>query len=621
VNIWASVLHWGHAEDTWAAIDSLIASTRPPDGIVVIDNAADQLLDPRRASGAGVILRREPANLGFAAGQNRGVATALERGAEAVLLLNNDAAVAPTALEQLAGCLSEHPGIGILGPCIRGASPPHLIESAGISLNLNTGRMRLRFHGRSSLPAGPEVEEVDAVSGAALLATRALIDRVGYLRPEYFCYFEEVDWCLRARAAGFRIALRRGAEARHHGRANTRGKGAAMAAYYGTRNHLRCLSRNAPRGPFRGRVRTGHVALLNMVHALRGPQRRARFAASMEGVRDAKLRVFGPRSDHPGARFPPPLPQGAPPPRVAVVVLAWNRPEETMECLKSLASCKTRQLEIILVDNGSRETVVPAAKEKFQAIHVIQNKENLGYAGGNNVGLRYALSLGADYALVLNNDAVVAPEAIDEMVRMVESDPDIGAVGARVMQYEFTDRIYATSGTVTYLPPLIRLHGLHSKDLKSFTLPRDGDFVPGCSVLLRRKTLEHVGLFDERFFAYHEDVDWCTRAWSDNWRVSYLPSSVVYHRGAFYDRHWPLPDYSYYLYGRNSLIYARKHARRWQMVKILSLSLIYLPASVARRVAQGKSPGKAFRTAGLILLGMFDGWRGRDARLARIGLR
>ncbi|MDP3939707.1 MAG: glycosyltransferase family 2 protein, partial [Deltaproteobacteria bacterium] len=368
MKIWASILHWGAAADTWAAIASLREQTRPPEGIVVIDNASEEPLDQGRAGEAGVLLERQGANLGFAGGQNRGMTLALARGAEAVLLLNNDATLDRACLERLEACLVAQPGIGLVGPVIRSASPPHRIESAGIRFNLRTGRMRLRHHGRPRLPALPgpaghaDLEDVDALSGAALLATAALIRRVGLLRPEYFCYFEEVDWCLRARAAGLRVALLRGAEARHRAKGSraagsaTAGR-AALTSYYGARNHLRCLQRNAPMRGAAGAGRRLAVTLFNYLRALRGPDRRARMTAVREGLRDSRRRVFGARPDHPGARPAPPLAEGARRPRVAAVVLAWNRLDDTLECIESLRACRTAGLEIILVDNASRDPV------------------------------------------------------------------------------------------------------------------------------------------------------------------------------------------------------------------------------------------------------------------------
>ncbi|MDP3938054.1 MAG: glycosyltransferase family 2 protein, partial [Deltaproteobacteria bacterium] len=264
--------------------------------------------------------------------------------------------------------------------------------------------------------------------------------------------------------------------------------------------------------------------------------------------------------------------------------------------------------------------VAAKARERFPGIHVIENETNRGYAGGNNVGLLHALGLGVDYVLVLNNDAIVEPDAIDELVQLAESDPEVGAVGARVMQYEARDRMYGAVGTLIYMPQLIRLEGLHADDLDPFSSPRDGDFIPGCSILFRAAVLRHVGLFDERFFAYHEDVDWCSRAWEAGWRCSYLPSSVVQHRGAIYYGTSPVADYRYYFYGRNAVLYARKHARPAQMAKLLATSGAYLAASAVRRMIRGEPPRLVLRTAGLIARGMADGWRGEKLRLAEIGL-
>ena len=149
---------------------------------------------------------------------------------------------------------------------------------------------------------------------------------------------------------------------------------------------------------------------------------------------------------------------------------------------------------------------------------------------------------------------------------------------------------------------------------------RDVEFVAGSSVLFRTEALRQVGFFDERFFAYHEDVDWCTRARETGLRVTYAPDAVVYHRhapGVGTPRAHP---HLYYFYGRNAILYARKHATRGQWAKLLSLSVVWLLGSIPRRILRGEPPGVVLRTAGFILLGMADGLRNRGPRLKRIGL-
>ncbi|MCX6022275.1 MAG: glycosyltransferase family 2 protein, partial [Chloroflexi bacterium] len=119
-------------------------------------------------------------------------------------------------------------------------------------------------------------------------------------------------------------------------------------------------------------------------------------------------------------------------PSVSLVVLAWNGRDDTLECLKSLAAVSYPRLEVVVVDNGSSDDTVRAVRESYPAVQLIENGKNLGYAGGNNVGILYALDRGADYVMLLNNDTVVHPDFLDVMLETLQANPDIGVLGARI---------------------------------------------------------------------------------------------------------------------------------------------------------------------------------------------
>jgi GT2 family glycosyltransferase len=119
-------------------------------------------------------------------------------------------------------------------------------------------------------------------------------------------------------------------------------------------------------------------------------------------------------------------------PKVGVVVLNWNGKEDTLACLESLASVTYPAFEIYVVDNGYSDGSVPVVRSRFPNSTVIENGRNLGFAGGNNVGIRYALERGADYVLILNNDTLVAPDLLDRMMGAALRESDVGVVGAKI---------------------------------------------------------------------------------------------------------------------------------------------------------------------------------------------
>ncbi len=307
-------------------------------------------------------------------------------------------------------------------------------------------------------------------------------------------------------------------------------------------------------------------------------------------------------------------------PPVTVLVLAWGRFEETVECLESLRRVRYAPLHVLVVDNASGDDYVPRLRERFPEIEILASPVNLGYAGGNNLGMRHAIQKGAAFILVLNNDTVVDPDLVSALVTAAEKDPAIAAVGARVMQMENPDRVYCVGGHLTWKPPLIQLDGLNAT-APEVSEPRDMEMVAGCAVLFRAEALRHIGFFDERFFAYHEDVDWCTRAREAGHRVLYEPTAVIHHRRAPIFARRRKEPYLYYFYGRNAILYAYKHARASQWAKLLATSLLWLAGSFFKRLIQGEPPRWVARTVALIARGMRDGLARREVPLERLGLR
>jgi GT2 family glycosyltransferase len=306
----------------------------------------------------------------------------------------------------------------------------------------------------------------------------------------------------------------------------------------------------------------------------------------------------------------------APPfPRVLVVVLNWNGAADTLACLESLAAADYPAFATLVIDNGSRSSVAPAVRQRFPATACVELPANLGYAGGNNVGLRRALAEGYDFACVLNNDTVVDPGFLGAAVAAA-SAPRVAAAGGKVVSFDDPGRLWMTYGSVTYRQSLIRLEGWGERDRGQFDTAREVEWVPGCAVLLSCAALADVGLFDERFFAYHEDVDWCTRARERGWRIVYAPEAVVRHRG---QRTLGGPAYTSprkYLSARNTVLFARKHASTRQLVKLWAFIVLTLPFVFLRRLATGEARGVVLKVRG-----WWDGLRDREPPFEALGLR
>jgi GT2 family glycosyltransferase len=304
-------------------------------------------------------------------------------------------------------------------------------------------------------------------------------------------------------------------------------------------------------------------------------------------------------------------------PTVVAIVLNWNGLEDTLACLESLHRLTYEPLSIVVVDNGSRVSPRARIAATYPRVTVVENPRNLGYAAGNNVGIGRALEAGADYVWVLNNDTVVAPDALTALVSAAERHPRAAAVGGKVLRADDPSTLWATWGRVTWLQSLIALEGQNERDGGRFEGERSVPWIPGCSLLMRTAALREIGAFDEAYFAYHEDVEWAARAHEARWELWFTGAARVRH--AIHGSSGGAEHYGgfrKYLSARNSVLYAKQHARVWQMIVLACAILATLPFQLARRRLSGEQAGIYMK-----LRGWRDGLLGRPLPLAELGLR
>lgn len=214
------------------------------------------------------------------------------------------------------------------------------------------------------------------------------------------------------------------------------------------------------------------------------------------------------------------------PPTVSVVILNYNGIAHLGACLSSLAQTTYRDFETLLVDNGSGDGSVAYVKERFPWVRVLELKTNLGFAEGNNVGMRAAAGR---YIILLNNDTEVEPSWLGGLVEVAEADGRIGACQPKIRMFNDRRLLNSAGGRCTFLG-YGGDTGFGEVDDGRYDVPRDIFYACGAAVLLRREALERVGLFDPKYFIYHEDVDLCWRMHLYGYRVVYVPSSLIYHK-------------------------------------------------------------------------------------------
>lgn len=208
------------------------------------------------------------------------------------------------------------------------------------------------------------------------------------------------------------------------------------------------------------------------------------------------------------------------------VVLNWNGGEDTPRALESLTG-----IETICVDNGSTDGSDREIERRFPAVELIRTGSNLGFAGGNNVGIRRALERDADWVLLLNNDAVAAPEIKQALIDAASARPDAGLLACKV--YLEDDILqYAGASFNTLLGYSGRMDGYGARDDGRWDSLRDVDRADGAAMAMSRIAIEQVGALDEGLFAYVEDVDWSLRVRAAGFAVVFTPDAKVWHRGS-----------------------------------------------------------------------------------------
>jgi GT2 family glycosyltransferase len=293
--------------------------------------------------------------------------------------------------------------------------------------------------------------------------------------------------------------------------------------------------------------------------------------------------------------------------RWAIVVLSWNGRDDTLACLRSLAGLDWPGLDVFCVDNGSADGSPEAVREQFPAVTLIENGSNLGYAGGNNVGIRAALERGADWILLLNNDATLAADAVRELDAVAGTHPRAGVLGGKVLFADPPDRVwFAGQRFNAALGYSGRPRGYGRPDGPRYGAVAAVDRVVGACMAVSRPLIEAVGLFDEELFAYVEDVDWSLRASEAGFEVLLVPRARAWHRVAASSGGAASSATSMYYGVRNTIVVCERHRPLPPGLRELRRAVV--AGSFAARAALGDARGPMLRA---VLEGAADARRGR----------
>jgi GT2 family glycosyltransferase len=268
---------------------------------------------------------------------------------------------------------------------------------------------------------------------------------------------------------------------------------------------------------------------------------------------------------------------------VSVIIVAWNGRDYLMECLGSLSAAACRvPFEIIVVDNASSDGSPEEVANRYPGVRLIRNSENLGFSKANNIGL--SASVGR-YLCLVNSDVKVLPHCISQLVDYCEANPKVGMVGPRVLggdgKLQRTCRGFPSLWNMfcralaldALFPGNKAFNGYKLYHWKQDSL-QQVDILTGCFWMIRRDALKQVGLLDEDFFMYGEDMDWCKRFWKKRWPVVFVPSAEAIHYGGASSSNSPIRFYIER--HRADLQYWKKHHSKLSVAGFLAISCLHL---------------------------------------------
>ncbi len=301
-------------------------------------------------------------------------------------------------------------------------------------------------------------------------------------------------------------------------------------------------------------------------------------------------------------------------PSIGVVVLNWNGKADTLACLSSLFRCTYPALHVYVVDNASSDGSVAAVIGQFgdrSNLRVIDSGGNLGFSGGNNVGLYQAVADGMRYVMLLNNDTEVDAGFLEPLVRALETDPSIGVVTSKIYFAQPANMLWFFGGYMDRNTGLGGPVGGQVEDTGQFSRPVECDYATGCALMTSAEMIKKIGVLDDDYFYLCEDADFCFRVADAGYRVVAVPESVLWHKVTASLAGGEESPFRLYFRSRNQMMLVSKNHKnfRWRVhgLALLKCHGMYF----ARRVVKGMP----WRGTLYYLWGLWDYFLGRKGNI------
>ena len=293
-------------------------------------------------------------------------------------------------------------------------------------------------------------------------------------------------------------------------------------------------------------------------------------------------------------------------PKITAIIVNWNGYKDTLVCLDSLkrVNCNTAQLEVIVVDNGSADESVSVLRKSHPWVEVLETGRNLGFTGGNNFGMKYAMKRRTDFIWMLNNDTYVDEHVLS--FADVFADESVGACGSKIYfapgheyhldrytKSELGHVFWYAGGKVDWDNMYASHRGVDEVDTGQYDTISETPFITGCSFAIRTSLIENIGMLDDAYYLYLEDFDWSLRVNKAGYKTMYVPTSVLWHINAGSSGKPGNPTHEYY-FTRNRLLVGFRYASfrtKFALVRE-AIKYVYSGSPVRRRAVIDAFTGK-----------------------------
>lgn len=217
-------------------------------------------------------------------------------------------------------------------------------------------------------------------------------------------------------------------------------------------------------------------------------------------------------------------------PKVDIILVNYNNQKDTIECLESLSHINYPDYDVIVVDNASRDTKELEKYCKHYGAVLLKAAENDGFSAGNNIGIREAINRSASFVLLLNNDTLVEPDFITNLVTSSQRNPNAGVIGGRIYFNDDRSKLWYAGGEISFQGGYVDHYGYMQSMNEKYGQEKNVTFITGCLMLIPVDVIKKVGLLAEDYFLYSEDADYCCRVINAGYSLVYTPAAVIYHK-------------------------------------------------------------------------------------------